>query len=352
MITRREFLRRGGAGLASFGLAGLTDGVSGWFEDAWGTETGETLITILHTNDVHSRIDPFPEDGSRNAGMAGAARRATLIRRIRDENPNTLLLDAGDTFQGTPYFNLFRGEVDFRVMTALGYDAMTIGNHDFDGGMDGLAQAARFAEFELISANYDFSGTALANRVKPYLVRPVGKIRVGIFGLGVGLDGLVSESLRPGVGYADPFPVAESVVRRLREQERCALVICLSHLGHKGYAGDPGDQDLARQVAGIDLIVGGHSHTFMDAPERTAHGDRETLVYQVGWGGIYLGRVDFRLTPKGELLDVRAMAVPVDASVHASALPVDALPVDALPVDVRPVDALSANAPPAPALRG
>jgi len=320
MLSRRDFLRRGGAGLASLGLAGMGEGLAGWLSEARGAPAspgsnrpadGGSIVTILHTNDVHSRIDPFPEDGSRNAGKAGAARRAALIESIRAENPHTLLVDAGDVFQGTPYFNLFRGELDFKVMSALGYDAMTIGNHDFDGGLDGLTQAARFAKFDLLSANYDFSGTPLGARVKPYVVRQVGTTRVGLFGIGVELEGLVSEKLWPGVGCADPVPITETIVPKLRHEEGCALVICLSHRGYKGYAGQPGDQDLAQGIAGIDLIVGGHSHTFLEEPERFPHGGRETLVFQVGWGGIYLGRVDFHLSPTGEVTEARAAALEV-----------------------------------------
>jgi 5'-nucleotidase len=301
-----------GAGLASFGLGSLAGGPEAWLPDARAQTgaAGERIITVLHTNDVHSRIDPFPEDGGRNAGLAGAARRATLIDAIRAENPHTLLLDAGDVFQGTPYFNLFRGEVDFKVMTALGYDAMTVGNHDFDGGIDGLQSALQYADFELVSANYDFSATPLAGRVKPYIVRTFDDVRVGIFGLGVELAGLVSPALYKGVIYHRPFPIAAAMVPRLREDEACDLVICLSHMGNRGYDGGPGDEQLAREVAGIDLIIGGHSHTFMDVPSRIACGDHETLVFQVGCCGINLGRVDFHLR-EGRFAASRAAALPV-----------------------------------------
>ncbi len=328
MITRREFFRRSGAGLASVGLGSLLGGSHGWIGDtlAQGKEAAQgeagTLITILHTNDVHSRIDPFPEDGSRNAGKGGAARRATLIRAIRAENPNTLVLDAGDAFQGTPYFNLFKGEVDFRVMSALGYDALNIGNHDFDGGLEGLANAAQFADFELLNANYDFSNTVLRERVKPCIVRELSGVRVGIFGIGVGLEGLVSPKLRLRVGYEEPVAVARRMIERLRVEERCPVVICLSHLGLKGYAGAPGDEELAASAPGIDFIVGGHSHTFMNAPSHVPNGERETLIYQVGFAGLYLGRVDLRVT-RNEVSEARAFAIPIDGSLaeaHSLAL--------------------------------
>jgi 5'-nucleotidase len=316
MITRRAFLKRSGRGLAWMGLAGSLDGLAGLAFGARGAD--DETITILHTNDVHSRIDPFPEGQGRNAGLAGAARRATLIEEIRRENRakggHTLLLDAGDVFQGTPYFNLFKGRVDFAVMRELGYDVMTLGNHDFDVGIDGLIAAldAARAPFDLVSANYDFSRTALKGRVQPYITRACGPVKVGIFGLGVILEGLVSEPLRRGVVYRNPLPVAREMAEHLRGSEGCDLVICLSHIGNEGYDGEPGDQQIARDVSGIDLIVGGHSHTFMERPDRIPHGERTTLVFQVGYAGIYLGRVDFRMRA-GAVVDARACALPVKA---------------------------------------
>ena len=307
-MHRRSFLKTTARGLGLLGTAGLLDSFGGWAPAA--ADPDRAIITILQTNDVHSRIDPFPEGSGRNAGRAGAARRATLIDAVRRENPNTLLVDAGDVFQGTPYFNLFKGELDFKVMSALGYDVMTIGNHDFDAGMDGLARAARFADFDMISANYDFSGTVMERKVKPHVIKQVGPARVGLFGLGVILQGLVPPDLCKGVVYNDPLQTARSQARYLRDQEQCDLVIALSHLGNTGYAGEAGDQTLAREVPEIDLIVGGHSHTFMDAPTRYRHGERETLVFQVGFAGINVGRVDFHMRA-GRVTSASARVLPV-----------------------------------------
>jgi len=317
MTTRRDFLAQTGRGLASLGLANMVGGLDRLWPNARAV-ADEQVITILHTNDVHSRIEPFPRDGGRNAGLAGAARRATLIRRIRAAQPHTLLLDAGDVFQGTPYFNLYKGVLDFRVMSALGYDAMTIGNHDFDAGIDGLLAAREHARFDLISANYDVSGTPLAAHVQPYRIYTVGPARVGVFGLGVMLEGLVPSELFGGVRYEPPVGVARRMARRLRREERCDLVICLSHLGNHGYKGEIGDQLLATDVEGIDLVIGGHSHTFMEEPTRVAHRGRETLVFQVGWAGIFLGRVDFRFRG-GVLQGAQAAALPVDARLPQAA---------------------------------
>jgi 5'-nucleotidase len=243
-------------------------------------------LTILHTNDTHSRIEPFPADDSRYANLGGAARRATLIKQIRRESSNVLLLDAGDTFQGTPYFNFFKGELDFKLMTAMGYDASTIGNHDFDAGLDGLMKVLPLAKFPFITANYDFSRTILKGTFAPYKIITKGGIRIGIFGLGVALKGLVAPSLTAGTRYIPPVPVAREMVEELR-QKKCHLVICLSHRGYRS------DQSLAREVSGIDLIIGGHSHTFMKHPDRIINPEGfSTLIHQVGFAGIRLGRID------------------------------------------------------------
>jgi 5'-nucleotidase len=196
---------------------------------------------------------------------------------------------------------------------------MAVGNHEFDVGLDGLLEACRFANFELLSANYDFSRTVLRDLVKPYIVRRVGPVRVGIFGVSVMLKGLVAGSLCRDVGYSNPIPAARLATEHLRTVAKCDLVICLSHLGNNGYGGEPGEQDVAREVEGIDLVVGGHSHTFMDEPTRVQHVDRETLVFQVGWAGINLGRVDFHMRA-GRVTKSLAQSIPVGTAAHAPAL--------------------------------
>src|SRR5689334_12230606 len=273
----------------------------------------ETLITILHTNDQHSQIDPLPAN-DRNAGKGGVARRATLVKRVRAENPNTLLIDAGDAFQGTPYFNFYKGEVEYKAMSAIGYDVVTLGNHDFDNGVEGLAAAMKFANFEFVSANYDVRGTAIESRVKPYVVRTFGDVRVGLFGLGISPDNLITPENFKGVKYLDPVSTARDVVRLLRDREKCQLVIGMSHLGYypnpKG--NEIGDTQLAAQVSGIDFIASGHTHTFMEKPflQKNPEG-KDTIIFQVGKSGIYVGRVDFKMkdgrvvASAGRLLDLR-----------------------------------------------
>lgn len=253
-------------------------------------------LTVLHTNDVHSYIDPFPPDHPKNPNKGGVARRAALIESIRAENPNTLLLDAGDIFQGTPYFNYYGGELEIKLMSMMGYDAGTMGNHDFDNGIEGFYAQLPHATFGFVSANYDFSNTILNGLVKPYKLMVKDGIRVGIFGLGVELAGLVDPRNCKETKYNDPVGVTQDVAKTLRETEKCDLVICLSHLGYE-YKNDPekiSDLKLAAQTQGIDLIIGGHTHTFLEKPTvvKNAVG-HEVLVNQAGCYGINLGRIDF-----------------------------------------------------------
>ena len=256
-------------------------------------------LTILHTNDVHSRIDPFPMDGGRNQGLGGVASRAELIKKIRAEEEHVLLLDAGDIFQGTPYFNIYKGEPEIKAMTAMGYDACTIGNHDFDAGMDNLAtQLTRNANFPMLVSNYDFSGTEMENKTIPYKIFRKGKLKIGVFGVGIELQGLVPENLYKQTKYLDPVQKANELADRLKKREDCDMVICLSHLGYQ-YKTEKkvSDEILAKETGNIDLIIGGHTHTFLDNPVviKNKNGN-DTIVNQVGFAGIILGRLDFEFS--------------------------------------------------------
>jgi 5'-nucleotidase len=286
--NRREFLKRLGTSAAVIG--GVLPGT------LWaGPKT--TPLTILHTNDQHSRLDPFPMDGSRNAGRGGIARRATLINQIRAEQPNVLLFDAGDIFQGTPYFNLYKGEPEILAMNRLGYDAATIGNHDFDAGMDVMREQFGKADFPFLIANYGFQNTPMAGRTQPYRVFKKGDVRVGVFGLGIQPKGLVPENLYKETTYLDPLEISTDVARQLRTQERCDYVVCLSHLGYKYNDATVSDHVLAARSRDIDLIIGGHTHTFLDAPVSVPNANgKPVLINQVGFGGINVGRIDLTFT--------------------------------------------------------
>ena len=287
-MKRRDFIQKTAASSVVLGLSNI--GINTIISP----ETKK--ITILHTNDVHSHIDPFPADHPRNANMGGAARRAALIESIRKEEENVLLLDAGDIFQGTPYFNYYGGELEFKLMSMMQYDLATMGNHDFDNGIDGFYAQLPHAEFEFVSANYDFKNTVLNEIVKPYKIFNKDGIKIGIFGLGVELDGLVDKKLYKETIYNNPVEIAQDMTRILKEEQKCDLVICLSHLGFS-YKNEPykvSDLELAKKTNNIDLIIGGHTHTFLDKPvvEKNSEG-KDVLINQVGCYGINLGKIDF-----------------------------------------------------------
>ncbi|WP_111306783.1 bifunctional metallophosphatase/5'-nucleotidase [Confluentibacter sediminis] len=288
-MKRRDFLQKTSVatGLLTLGGLGL---------QSFSTAPKTSKITILHTNDVHSHIDVFgPEDG-RNANKGGVARRASLIESIRHENPNTLLLDAGDIFQGTPYFNYYGGELEFKLMSMLKYDASTIGNHDFDNGIDGLYAQLPHAKFDFICSNYDFSNTIMDTHTKPYRVFKKDNIKIGVFGLGIELDGLVDKNMYKETKYLNPLETAQEMSRILKENESCDLIVCLSHLGYD-YKDNPNkisDLKLAAATKDIDLIIGGHTHTFLSKPAIVSNIEgKNMLVNQVGCYGINLGRIDF-----------------------------------------------------------
>jgi 5'-nucleotidase len=264
-------------------------------------------VTLLHTNDTHSRIVPFGPGNGSLSGRGGIARRATLVRQIRQATPNVLLLDAGDVFQGTPYFNQYKGFLDFKLMSMCGYDAGTLGNHDFDNGVDGLVAAMAEARFPILNCNLDAGGApALAARLRPWLVKELPGIRVGLTGVCVAFEGLVSRENHAGVVWRDPVQALGPVVQRLRAVERVDLVVLLSHLGYDRQGEAIDDLNLARLVPGLDVIIGGHTHTFLDAPVRVG----ATEIFQVGFAGVNLGRMDLAVR-NGVKLACSGMAVPV-----------------------------------------
>lgn len=281
--SRRHFLKQ-------FMLVGT--GLASGFLPRLAFAKKRTMLTILHTNDTHSRLDPFPANGP-HAGKGGVAARKRLIDQIRKENEHVLLFDAGDVFQGTPYFNFFKGALEMRAMTLMGYDAATMGNHDFDEGVDNFGKQLKHANFPFLVANYDFSETSLAGKVKAFEVFEKAGLRIGVFGLGIDPTGLIPEGLFGQVRYLDPLAVAQKMVAELRVKQRCDLIVLLSHLGHAYQDGKISDVRLAAESEGIDLIIGGHTHTFLSTPkEISGLKGEKTLVAQVGHSGLVLGRID------------------------------------------------------------
>lgn len=285
-LSRRNFLTRavGGAALLTYGT-----GINKIYANS-----DVQQVTILHTNDVHSRIDPFPNDGSNNAGKGGVAGRAALIKTIRKQQEHVLLLDAGDIFQGTPYFNYWGGELEVKMMSMMGYEASIMGNHDFDNGVEGFAKQLKHATFPILNANYNFTNTAMEGKTIPFKIFNKGNIKIGVFGIGIELTGLVNPKQFGETKYLDPLQKTMEMETFLKYDQKCDLIICLSHLGYQYKEEKISDIILAQNCKHIDLIIGGHTHTFLYQPSPIKNSaGKQTLVNQVGFAGINLGRVDF-----------------------------------------------------------
>ncbi len=292
-MNRKEFLKTVGGGTLALSLAPNLVFAS---QKSILDKNTAYKLTVLHTNDQHSRIEPFDSSYSRNPNQGGFARRATLIQQIRSQEKNVLLLDAGDIFQGTPYFNFYGGELEFKLMSMMGYDAATMGNHDFDNGLDGFLKALPNAKFPFITSNYDFSNTILDGKTEKYKIFKKDGIKVGLFGVGIELDGLVGKKQYQETKYLNPVEIAQHYADFLRKEKGCDLVICLSHIGYdyRDDADKISDKKLAAQTDNIDLILGGHTHTFLPEPQSfTNKSGKNVLVNQVGWAGLLLGRIDF-----------------------------------------------------------
>ena len=257
----------------------------------------DVKIIILHSNDVHSQIEPFPINHDRFPNRGGFARRASIFEGIRSVNPNTLIFDAGDIFQGTPYFNFFQGELELKLMKEMGYNAATIGNHEFDAGLNTLKKNILSTNFQFIISNYDFVNTDLEGLTTPYKIYKKEGVKIGVFGLGIELKGLVNPNLFKETKYYDPIEISDEMVRILKDEKKCDLIICVSHLGHEYNSNKISDTRLAQLTTDIDLIIGGHTHTFLKEPLITKNkNNKNVIINQVGSGGVYLGRIDFNFT--------------------------------------------------------
>lgn len=263
-------------------------------------------LIILHTNDMHSHIEPFADNDPKFPGKGGMAKRAALIEEIRKEEADVLLFDCGDIFQGTPYFNYFLGEPEIKLMNQMKYDAATIGNHDFDGGLNNLSEKMELAEFSFINCNYNVKGTVLENKVVPYKIYEKAGLKIGVVGVGIKLEGLVDKKLFGDITYQDPIESVNKTVKVLKEK-RCDLIVCLSHLGYDYKNDTVSDIRLASETADIDIILGGHTHTFLkEATKVDNKSGKKTIVSQAGWAGLILGRIDVQVNP--ETLEVSAFS--------------------------------------------
>lgn len=282
-MNRKEFIKK--SALFAAGAA---------FSPSLFANNDSERLVILHTNDWHSHIQPFAKDHKKYPGLGGAAKRASLIAEIRRKHKHVLLLDSGDIFQGTPYFNFYGGELEFKLMSEMGYDFATLGNHDFDNGIDGFKNQLQHADFKFLSANYDFGQTILKDDVDKYAIIRKGKFKIGVFGLGIELNGLVPKKLFGKTIYQNPIQKANETADYLKSQN-CNLIICLSHLGFEYQTDKVSDVKLAKSTRNIDLILGGHTHTFLKAPfEISNQNGKNIFINQTGWAGINLGRIDYK----------------------------------------------------------
>lgn len=287
--NRRDFLKY------TLGSAAAIYGLNSHAQTNLLLEKGFTKLTILYTNDQHSRIEPFPENDAKYSGEGGFSKRASAIEKIRSEDEHVLLLDAGDIFQGTPYFNYYHGEIEYKLMSLMGYDAVTFGNHDFDMGCENIVTQMPHANFDFINCNYNFNDSALAKnkKITPYKIYKKGHLKIGVLGVGIDLENLVELKNSKGIIYNDPITNANKIASVLKNDEKCDYVICLSHLGFKYENNKLSDLILAEKTTNIDLIIGGHTHTFLEKPQVVLNSEnKEVQITQVGWAGIWLGKIE------------------------------------------------------------
>ncbi|MDA9325537.1 metallophosphatase [Flavobacteriales bacterium] len=305
MTSRRKFIKHIGLGTAGITLVS---------NPIFANQDLISKITILHTNDMHSRIEPF--NSGKNKGLGGMAQRSTIIKNLRKENKNVLLLDAGDIFQGTPYFNYYGGELEFKLMSEMKYDAATLGNHDFDNGLIGLKRQLKHAKFPFLIANYDFKETILKNTFKPYKIFKKDNIKIGVFGIGIELDGLVPKELYKETKYNDPIDCSNYYSYKLKNELGCDLVICLSHLGFIYGSDKISDTILAQKTRDIDLIIGGHTHSFLKKPKiLTNLRGENVIINQVGWGGINIGKIDFIFKQNKREINVKKSSICIEKNI-------------------------------------
>lgn len=264
-----------------------------------GIRAQEKSLVVLHINDTHSRIEPFPENQSAYSGKGGMVRLDNYVNQVRKETENVLLFHCGDLVQGTPYFNLYNGEAEIAAANLMKTDAACLGNHEFDNGLELLARMIKQAKFPFIATNLDFSGTLIDGLTKKYHIIKQNGIKIGIIGLTVSPDGLVSKSNSAGVKYLDPVESANTMAVFLKEKKKCDLIVCLSHLGYYPKEERDGDITIAKKSRYIDLILGGHTHTFMPEPDKRLNVDgHEVIINQTGAYGVYFGRIDIIMEEK------------------------------------------------------
>ncbi len=255
-------------------------------------------LVILHTNDTHSQVEPSEKSSLATSDMGGYARRMGVIEKIRSEEKNVLLFDAGDYSQGSPYFNFFNGRIEIDALNRMKYDAVTMGNHEFDNGIDTLAAIIQNLRVPLISSNYDVTNSVIRDFVKPWIVIKKAGLKIGVMALNVNPESLILDSNIRDVNYLDPVAKAQEVSDYLKNKEKCDLIICLSHLGSDKDSKSVNDFEIAAKTKFIDVIIGGHSHSMLENIKTKNAEGRDVIIAQMAKSGFYLGRIDLLLTKK------------------------------------------------------
>ena len=259
------------------------------------TQSKVQTLTILHTNDTHSQVEPL-EKGKRDASCGGYARRMGFIAKEREQNPSLLLFDAGDFSQGTPYFNFYHGRIEIEAMNRMGYDAIALGNHEFDNGVDTLAVILQDAKFPIVCANYNVTGSALEGIVTPYTIIRRANVRIGVFGIGVDPKGLIADRNFYPLQYLDPIATAQEVTDLLKNDKKCDVIICLSHQGtHPGTDGKLSDIELAQTTKNIDIIIGAHTHKIVENLYIPNMDGDSVLLMQMGKAGARIGKIEVEM---------------------------------------------------------
>ncbi|MDY3847247.1 MAG: metallophosphatase [Prevotella sp.] len=259
------------------------------------------VLVMLHTNDTHSTVVPVNKnlEDTLIAGRGGFLRRATVVEQERAKHPDLLLFDSGDFSQGSPYYTMYKGEVEVGLMNVMGYDATTLGNHEFDNGLDNLARLVRMAKFPFVCANYDFTGSPLEGLVRPWTIIERQGVKIGVFGLTPNLEGIVMKNAIKGMKYLDPIKATQQVADHLKNVEKCDLVVCLSHTGWDLWPIDMDDNHIISATSNVDIFLGGHSHTFMEKMEWVKNKDGLLVpVEQNGNTGSFVGKVIVTMQPR------------------------------------------------------
>ena len=257
----------------------------------------EKKLVIFHTNDPHSCIMPMNENlaDTAVAGRGGFLRRIAMLEEERKKHPDMMYFDSGDFSQGSAYYTMYKGEVEVGLMNMMGITAATIGNHEWDYGIEQLVKNIKMANFPVVCTNCDFTDTPLEKLVKPYIIIKRDGVKIGVIGVTTQLEGLVDKKNYQNTKYLDPVECARKTAEMLKEKKKCDIIVCISHLGWS----EKGDIELIKNTRYIDIVLGGHSHSrFKDLKYVEDMDCKAVAVDQNGKGGVNVSKITVTLEKK------------------------------------------------------